>query len=250
MTILGLRRQRLTRGLVAANGLFLIRQRRSVPGLNEHPDAPNDKIGTSFHPAWPLVHPDTLFMTTGSDGSGLTVPSMNPSRFRPGPLELTSMPGRNPDWTHRGAATTLGHAGQVVNGVVGRLKVVGAGQNDQVTVGPLRIQIVARKSGNGDEDARPPVGQSEPAVKERRPHTKGDGEPGWFVSDGFAGVGWWNGGGPSIIQGKPLRPERLRPGSISQKGLERRPLLLRSGRRPPQRRTSALGVAIPDWCGP
>ena len=93
------------------------------------------------------------------------MPSLNPNRFR-GVVWLVEVDDvrPNPSCDQRIAARPKRDPGQVADRVHGDLRIVGAGLDAEVTVGPGRVEVVGREVRQPSQRRGLPVGEPEPVL--------------------------------------------------------------------------------------
>ncbi len=173
-------------------------QRLPVPGLDGHVDPAGDQVRAAGQPVAPSGPRPAGTQTCSSSASGSSalrfiVPSLNPNRFR-GVVWRSR-------WTTYGrsrAATSArrpaeGDPGQVADRVHRDLRIVGAGLDAQVAVGPGRVEVVGREvrqplAAPRAAGRRARSGPCRLVAEQRGPEAEGDGQPGRRQPDRLAGV--------------------------------------------------------------
>ena len=143
--------------LVAPDGCLLVGQRRAVPRLEEHADAPRHQVAAAAHPCRDRrTHRPTRGRPAPRRPRPCTllVPSLNPWRLR-GVVWPCLGGGRAPEahLAQRSTRRALGLAGEVAQRVVGDLRIVGAHLHAEVTAAEPGLELVAGERRQIDDAA-------------------------------------------------------------------------------------------------
>ena len=173
--------------LCAPEDLLLVADPVDVPGLQQHPDLAHDLVGAAVEPRLvAAVDPhEPGHLVVGLDVAGAV---LEPQQHARG---LLPRAGRGPaEAQHRpvGDDDAAADPGEVAEGVVADLRVVGARLQAQVATGELRIEQVAVQGGQVGEQRRFEPRQAEPLTEHRRPQPERHGQAGRAQPVRLAGV--------------------------------------------------------------
>ena len=157
--------------LVAADRLLLLAERRAIPRLDEHADAPGDLVRASAHPRRLLGRPDPhgpieLRGVVDGDVVGAVLEPLQVPRRRivaaaaGGPAEADLRPARHHD--------APAHPREVAHRMEGHDRVVGARLHADVAARQQGVEVVARQRRDVGERRRTEARQPEAVVATSR----------------------------------------------------------------------------------
>ena len=157
-----------------AEHVLLLVDRHAVPELDEHPDQPDDLVGAALRPAGlgGIVDPDQAArQRSGRVGGAVLEPQQVPRG--------AGRPWRGGVALHLPAQlhAAAGVLGDVADGVVDRIGMVGAQLEQQVTMQPGGLEEVVGERPHRGQLQRLAVPEAVTVVEQARSHGQRDGQP-------------------------------------------------------------------------